>query len=161
MLSYLITHIGEWMTYIASISAIEKIHASNSNVSRLSISFLAILRLLPNAVFASVGGVLADSYDRRTILFVLDLIGAAIALVYILSYYCESIYGLYFSTFLQMTVAAIYVPSRSAIVPMLVAGEELKKANTIIGLVEYNASIGKFHGWRFNSMGGNPIVLCI
>ncbi|KAL7451364.1 hypothetical protein ACHAWC_003201 [Mediolabrus comicus] len=135
MLSYLITHIGEWLTYIASISAIEQIHASNSKVSRLSISVLAILRLLPNALFASVGGVLADSYDRRTILFVLDLIGAAIALVYILSYYCESIYGLYFATFLQMTVAAIYVPSRTAIVPMLVAeGEELKKANTILGL---------------------------
>lgn len=134
-ISYLVTHIGEWMTYIASISAIEQIHASNSKVSRLSISFLAILRLLPNALFASVGGVLADSYDRRTILLVLDLIGAAVALVYILSYYCESIYGLYFATFCQMSVAAIYVPSRTAIVPMLVAKEEeLKKANTILGI---------------------------
>lgn len=120
---------------VASLSAIEHIHSSNGHVSRTSISFLAILRLLPSALFASIGGVLADSYDRRTIMFVLDVIGAAIAWLYVLSYYLGSIYTLYFATLLQMTVAAIYEPSRNAIVPMLVLDEEgMQKAMTISGL---------------------------
>lgn len=104
-------------------------------MSRTSISFLVILRLLPSALFASVGGVLADSYDRRTIMFVLDCTGALVAWLYILSYYLESIYALYFATLLQMTVAALYEPSRTAIVPSLILDEEgMKKAMTISGL---------------------------
>ena len=85
-------------------------------MSRTSISFLAILRLLPSALFASIGGVLADSYDRRQIMFVLDCTGALVAWLYILSYYLGSIYALYVATLLQMTVAALYEPSRTAIV---------------------------------------------
>ena len=104
-------------------------------MSRTSISFLAILRLLPSALFASIGGVLADSYDRRQIMCVLDCTGAVVAWLYILSYYLGSIYALYVATLLQMTVAALYEPNRTAIVPSLVIEEDgLKKAMTISGL---------------------------
>ena len=131
-------------------------------MSRTSISFLAILRLLPSALFASIGGVLADSYDRRQIMCVLDCTGAVVAWLYILSYYLGSIYALYVATLLQMTVAALYEPSRTAIVPSLVIEGRIEESNDDIWpCVECNASSGKFNGWFVNSMGRHPNVLCI
>ena len=97
---------NRWFTYVASLSAIEQIHASHNTTSRTSISILVSLRLLPSALFTSVGGVLADSYDRRTILWILDLLGSLVALLFLLAYHLKSIAAFYVATALQMTVAA-------------------------------------------------------
>jgi predicted MFS family arabinose efflux permease len=138
LLSYLVTVAGEWLTYVASIAAIEEIHSSSvGGISRTSISILIILRLLPSSLFASVGGVLADSYDRRKIMFILDVMGFFVAWLYVLSYKLQSITALYVATLLQMTVAAIYEPSRTAIVPMLVLDESnLEKATILVSSSE-------------------------
>mmetsp|Transcript_9946 Transcript_9946/g.22848 ORF Transcript_9946/g.22848 Transcript_9946/m.22848 type:complete len:167 (-) Transcript_9946:47-547(-) len=55
LVSYLVTHTGEWFTYVASLTAIEQIQASKGVVSRTSISVLVCLRLLPNVLLTSVG----------------------------------------------------------------------------------------------------------
>ena len=56
LMSYLVTHAGEWFTYVATISCIEEIqHFSNDTISRTSISILVSLRLLPSGLFSSIG----------------------------------------------------------------------------------------------------------
>ena len=133
LLSNLITVAGEWLSYVASIAAIEQIHSSSGSISRTSISILVIIRLLPSSLFAPIGGSLADSFDRRKIMIILDGLGAVVAWLYVLSYNLESISALYLATLLQMTVAALYDPSHSAIVPMLVKEEEsLEKAMILV-----------------------------
>ena len=137
LLSYLVTTAGEWLSYVASIATIEQIQSSNGSISRTSISILVIIRLLPSSLFAPIGGTLADSYDRRTIMIILELTGALVIWVYVLSYYLESIAALYSATLLQMTVAALYDPCHSAIVPMIVPEEDsLEKAMILVSLVE-------------------------
>jgi len=133
LLSNLITVAGEWLSYVASIAAIEQIHSSSGSISRISISILVIIRLLPSSLLAPVGGVLADSFDRRMIMFILDGVGAVVAWLYVLSYYLESISALYLATLLQMTVAALYDPSHSAIVPMILTEtDSLEKAMILV-----------------------------
>jgi MFS family permease len=136
LLSFAVTTWGEWLTYVASIATIEQIHTSNGSISRTSISILVILRLLPTSLFAPIGGTLADSYDRRKIMFILDGMGALVVWLYVLSYYLGSIAALYVATLLQMTVAALYRPSHTAIVPMLVPEEgSLEKAMILVSSV--------------------------
>ena len=83
-------------------------------------------------------------------LWILDLSGSLVALLFLLAYYLKSIAAFYVATALQMTVAAIYEPNRSALVPMLVVDEEsLKKAVTISGLAwsvmtAFGSSMGGF-----------------
>jgi len=79
----------------------------------------------------------------------LDILGSFIALLFLVAYQLESIPALYVATALQMTVAALYEPSRSSMVSMLVTdGESLKKAITMCGLAwSVMASVG-------SSMGG-------
>jgi len=137
MTSYIANHIGEWLTYIASISAIEEIQLvqGRRTTSRTAISALIIIRLTPNVILSPFGGIIADGLDRRKIMISLDLLGALVALLFILAVERQSISLIYLATFLQECFAGLYEPSRSAIIPLLVPSEEeLKKATTMAGL---------------------------
>lgn len=146
--SYLLGHMGEWFSYIASITLIEELQGEK--LSRTAISLLVIARLMPNVVFSPAGGALADSRDRRESMIALELIGACVALLYLLADYTKSIKAIYIVTFLQQIVAAIFEPCRSAMVPLLVTEEEyLKKATTLTGLAwslmaAFGAGLGGF-----------------
>lgn len=135
--SYIANHIGDWLTYIASLSTIESIQsAEGMNItSGEAISRLIIIRLVPNILLSPFGGILADGRDRRKVMICLDLIGAATVCVFIAAVQMRSIGLIYAATFLQECVSGLYEPSRSAIIPMLVPEEEnMKKATTISGL---------------------------
>eukprot|EP00956_Cyclotella_meneghiniana_P010580 scaffold14690_cov71-Cyclotella_meneghiniana.AAC.8 len=149
LLSSLVTDAGEWFSYIASIAAIEQIHTINDEaISRTSVSILFALRLLPSILFSNIGGVFADSYDRRNILFVLDVLGSFTAFFFLLAYQLKSIAVLYVAAFCQMTVAAMYEPARNSLVPMFFTNEGyLKKALTLTGLTwSVMASVGASTG---------------
>jgi Na+/melibiose symporter-like transporter len=135
--SYIANHMGEWLTYLASISAIEKIQLDSGIVktSRTAIATLIVVRLAPNIILAPFGGVLADGRDRRESMIVLDIIGAVVAWIFILAIELKSIPMIFLATFLQECVAGLYEPSRSAIIPLLVPEDEgLKQATTLAGL---------------------------
>lgn len=86
-------------------------------------------------VVSPLGGILADKYDRRSVMLALDLLSTLIALVYLLSYYIQSVPLLYFSTVLQEVVTGLYDPARSSIVPLLVPPGFVPRATTAVGMV--------------------------
>ena len=150
--SYVFGHMGEWFTYIASISLMERMLGGDDNEhSRTSIGVLVMIRLLPTVLLAPFGGVLADSRDRRKSMIVLDLIGACTPVLFILATFLEgqssawllgkhgNLYGvamIYLATVCQECVCALYEPCRTSIVPLLVTGNDndLKKATTLTGV---------------------------
>jgi Na+/melibiose symporter-like transporter len=135
LLSYIITHTGEWLTYIASITVIESLLGNADATSRTAIGILVVVRLIPNVVLMSIGGTLADSRDRRESMIVLDIIGALVVLLFMVAFRCKSIVGIYLVTFIQQCVAAVYEPCRSSIIPLLVTREDyLKKATTLASM---------------------------
>jgi Transmembrane secretion effector len=143
LVSYVFGHMGEWFTYIASISLMERMLGPDSSNSRTSIGVLVMIRLLPTVVLSPFGGVLADSYDRRKSMIILDLCGAVTPLFFIIASLLENrvspFYGvamIYFATVCQECVCALYEPCRTSIVPLLVTGNDndLKKATTLTGV---------------------------
>mmetsp|Transcript_22083 Transcript_22083/g.54573 ORF Transcript_22083/g.54573 Transcript_22083/m.54573 type:complete len:521 (+) Transcript_22083:64-1626(+) len=135
--SLLVTNCGEWLSYIASIDLIETKLASLNQESRTAISILVLVRLLPNVFFSSLGGVLADKYDRRQLMVGLDLVSAVATLLFVLAYELQSITLVYVASFVQQVLAGLYQPSSYSIIPMLVHNDDkdLKKATTMQGLV--------------------------
>jgi Na+/melibiose symporter-like transporter len=144
ILSYFCARAGEWFTYVAMISAIRYI-SPNSNTA---VAGLVAIRTVPNIIFASIGGVLADTTDRRITMISLDLVGMLVVLLYIPVYHLKSLSMLYFVAFIQATVASIYDPIRRAIVPLLVTQEDyLQKATAMSGIAyslmaAFGASLG-------------------
>lgn len=140
---------GEWLTYLASITLIEKIASSppdgavvgsgdngdNGTVVvgvNTMISILILVKLLPNVLFMPLGGVLADKYDRRTNQIVLDVASSLVVLIYLAAVQFQSIPILYLATFCQESLSGLYLPSNSAIIPLLTSSEvELEKATTL------------------------------
>ena len=118
--SYVFGHMGEWFTYIASISLMERMLNSPTGLdvvlqgdddvtaamaaaattggggggdndhSRTGIGVLVMIRLLPTVLLSPFGGVLADSRDRRKSMIVLDLIGACTPILFILATFLET-----------------------------------------------------------------------
>lgn len=135
--SYITNHMGEWMTYLASIAAIEEIQIARGSAvtSQLAISLLIVIRLSPTVLLSPFGGALADRYDRRKSMIFLDILGAIVAMLFVISVKYQSIGMLYVATWIQACVGGIYEPSRSAIIPLLVQNEEeLQKATTLSGI---------------------------
>lgn len=135
MLSYVITHTGEYLTYISSIALTEELLKLSGTTSRTTISSLVVVRLLPNVLLSPFGGLLADGRDRRTSMIILDLLGAISPLLFLLALHFQSIPVIFIVTFIQQCIAGLYEPCRSAIISLLVTEENhLKKATTLAGL---------------------------
>jgi MFS family permease len=134
--SYLITECGEWLTYMASIDFIEtQMQKSNNTTSRTSISILVAARLVPNVLLSCFGGALADSRDRRKSMIFLDICGAICALLFVVAYHLQSIHLIYITTFLQQSIAGLYHPCSSSIIPLMVTNDKaLQKAITLTEL---------------------------
>ena len=129
-LSYTASHLGEWLSYLASLAVLQEY-----SHDKRTISLLIILRLLPNVVLGPFGGVLADGRDRKTSMIALDLVAAVVGVLFVAASVWQSIALLYTATLLQQCIAGLYEPCRSAIVPLLVqTPEELKRATTLTGL---------------------------
>lgn len=116
------------------------LESSDSSISQnrhLRISLLIVVRLLPNVLIAPLGGVLADTHDLRVSMFVLDLLGAIVALSFWLAYVLRIPELVYVSTFIQQCLAGLYDPCRTAIVPQLIVKDAnyLHKATTLSGVV--------------------------
>lgn len=136
------------MTYLASISLIQEATATakestnqNANTNTL-ISILILVKLLPNVFFLPIGGILADSYDRRKIQVALDLCSSCVVVVFLWSLSRKSIILCLVANFLIETFSGLYIPSNQAMLPQLFDNcsiqeekdSQLKKATLLYGL---------------------------
>jgi MFS family permease len=162
--SYIANSMGEWLTYLASISAIEKIQLGSGiqETSRTAIAALIIVRLTPTILLLPFGGILADGRDRRESMIVLDIIGAVVAWLFILAIELQSIPTILLASFLQACVAGLYEPSRSAIIPLLVQEDAgLKQATTLSGVAyALVATFGSASGGLLVSLFGIRTCFC-
>eukprot|EP00537_Pseudo-nitzschia_pungens_P006271 CAMPEP_0172375972 /NCGR_PEP_ID=MMETSP1060-20121228/64466_1 /TAXON_ID=37318 /ORGANISM="Pseudo-nitzschia pungens, Strain cf. cingulata" /LENGTH=519 /DNA_ID=CAMNT_0013103313 /DNA_START=101 /DNA_END=1657 /DNA_ORIENTATION=+ len=141
--SYVVNRMGDWMTYMASISLIQEVTNSDSDKNTL-ISILVLVKLLPNVVSMPIGGVLADSYDRRRVQISLDVLSSGVIWLFLWSYQQKSIPICYLANFVLEVLSGLYLPSNKAIVQQLVGNnpnktkeendEELKKGTTLTGM---------------------------
>jgi len=152
LLSYITALMGEWLTLVASIVCLKTI----SPDSQTALATLFILRLLPSVFASTLGGVIADIFDRRHGMIFLDISGAFVVMLYVpVVAYGKSLPMLYTVVFLQALIAALYEPIRQAILPMIVPEQDyLKKATTLTGIAWSTiAAIG--------SLSGGIIVSCM
>jgi len=136
------------MTYLASISLIQEVTSvnndqNNSNTTNTLISILILVKLLPNVLFLPIGGILADSYDRRKIQVALDLCMSSVVMVFLWSLYSKSIPLCLLANFLIETGSGLYIPSNQAMLPHLFdtshkeekhQQQQLKKATVLYGM---------------------------
>jgi MFS family permease len=126
-LAQAVSLVGDWFTLIALAVAVSRA----SGGSGLAVGGLLLTQLLPTAFVGPLGGALADRFDRRRLLVQSDLLRAGIVLMLIPALGAGTLFPLYGLAFLHFSVATVFEPARSALVPRLVGPAQLVAATTL------------------------------
>ncbi len=125
-LGSVVSYLGDWFNLIASAELITRLTDSG-----LAVSTLFLLRFLPLFLFSPVAGVLADRFNRRSIMILTDLLRAATVLSFLLIRSPDQIWLFYVLTFFQFTLSALFTPAKSAVIANIVDKEDLVTANAL------------------------------
>ena len=130
--SHLCQNLGDYFVRIANVLVVEELASNSSSGIGAALASVTLARLLPNALFALMGGVLADRLDKRRLMITSDCVSGLVVLGYLLAIRYESLPLLYGVTVLRSALSATYYPSAAGILPDLVGGEQIISSNNNI-----------------------------
>jgi len=130
----------------------------------IALGGIGLARIFPVIVFSLIGGVVADSYNRRSVMFITQTIAALLALTLgLLTQFGQiSIWIIYGITALQAIAIAFDGPARQALVPNLVPAEDLPNAFSLTSIAfQAGAVIGPALSGLVIALGGQQAVYYI
>jgi MFS family permease len=125
-LGQVVSQMGDWFDTIALYTMILNLTGSGRDVG-----LLLVARFLPSFVFGPLSGVLADRFNRRTIMIVSDLLRAVVVLGFLLVRRADQLWIIYVLTVLQLALSTFFEPAKTAVIPSIVSDRELVAANAI------------------------------
>jgi MFS family permease len=118
---------GDWFTLIALAVVISR----DSGGSGVAVSGLALAQMAPWVVVGPWSGVLADRFDRKRLLVASDLARVAVVLLLIPAAEAGRLPAVLALALAHFALASVFEPARAALVPRLVAPNELVTATTL------------------------------
>jgi len=131
-LGQVISAVGDYFYFLAMPILVNKLTGSTTAIGLAMIFGFA----LPQLLFGLPAGVMVDRWDRRRVMIVADLARAALVLGGLLVRDAQTIWILYVVGFLVSVASRFFFPARSALIPSLVAENELVAANGLSQLTE-------------------------
>lgn len=121
-----VSNLGDWFNLLASAALIANLSGAGT-----AISFLFLARFLPLFLMSPFAGVLADRFERRSLLIWTDILRATIVLSFLFVDRPERIWLLYVLTALQFIISAVFTPTEQAYLPAVVEKDDLVTANAL------------------------------
>ena len=125
-LGQVVSQLGDWFDTIAVMTLVLNLTGSGRDVG-----LIMVARFLPSVVAGPLSGVVADRFNRRTIMIVSDVLRAVVVLGFLFVRRPDQIWLVYALTVLQLTFSTFFEPAKSAAIPSIVAEHELVSANAI------------------------------
>jgi MFS family permease len=119
---------GDWFATVALLGLALQLTGSAAVAS-----LVLVLQTGGFAAASPVAGLLADRYDRRTLLVAADLARIPVALAFLLARDPETLWIAFVAVLLLAIGAAVFEPTSSASLPNLVPADDLPTANVLIG----------------------------
>ena len=130
--AFLVDQVGSW-SYLIVIS----VYVWDRTHSTVWLAALGICRWGPGVLLASFGGVLADRYQRVTVMIVSALTSAALMTAMAVVVAADAAVGLVLAlTALAAAALAPYRPAAAALTPEVVGEKDLAAANAIFAALE-------------------------
>jgi MFS family permease len=121
---------GDWFNSIASLIIVNRYTESG-----LAISWILLARTLPRFFVGPFAGVIADRFDRKKILVIVDVLRSVIVLSFLYVDRPERVWLIYALTIAQFIMASFFEPASSAMIPSLIKGnDELATANVLTSI---------------------------
>ncbi len=143
--------LGDWFNLIASAALVTELTSSG-----VAISYLFLVRFLPQFLFSPIAGVIADRYDRRKIMILADLLRAVTVLGFLFIRSADQLWLFYVLTATQFILSALFVPARSAALANIVDPKDLVTANALDSFTWSTMfALGAFLGGVIATLFGN------
>lgn len=128
---------GDWLGLLASTALAQQLAGEDYAKANFAIAGVFIVRLIPAVILGPLAGVIADRFDRRTLMVISDLVRCGLYLsIPIVGNY----FWLYTATLLAETASLFWSPAKEATVPNLVPKNKLEAANQVQLLVAYGSA---------------------
>ncbi len=151
-----VSSLGDWIGLVAVLSITARVGGSSPETA---IALVMSARMIPGFFLASVGGVLVDRWNRKTVMVVCD-IGRGLTLATLP--FVESVLGLFLVSLVLELFTLLWSPAKEASVPNLVKVDRLPAANSFSLAAAYGtfpvgsalfASLTKVSEWLGRSEG--------
>jgi MFS family permease len=129
--SGLITYLGSMITYVALPFQVAQVTGSF-----VAVGLIGLAELIPLVVFGLYGGVLADMVDRRVMVIVTELAAGAVVTALLINSLLPTpqLWVLYVAAMLLAAVDGLQRPSLEAMIPRVVAHDQLAAATALNSL---------------------------
>lgn len=125
-LAQVVSLLGDWFNLVAGVALV-----SHYTGAAQALAGLFIVRLAPMFLLGPFAGVLADRFNRRTLMIVADLSRALTVLGFLFIHSAADLWLIYILTLVQFSLGTLFEPARSALIPAITALEERVAANAL------------------------------
>jgi MFS family permease len=122
----IVSLLGDWFNLIASATLVAELTGSG-----LAVGSLFVVRMLAPFLVSPVAGVVADLFNRKSVLIITDVLRGVTVLGFLLVRDPTHVWLLYSLTAVQLGLSGFFFPARNAILPDIVSKAELGAANTL------------------------------
>jgi len=122
----LISQTGDWFNSVALFTLLLSLTGSGETVG-----YVLIIKLLPAFFAGPPAGVVADRFNRKTIMIVADLVRAVLVLGFLFVQRQDQVWIVYVLAGVEIVVSSFFDPAKSAAIPNIVSREELVPANAL------------------------------
>ncbi|WP_167109157.1 bifunctional MFS transporter/dTMP kinase [Amycolatopsis granulosa] len=123
--------VADWLTLLG-LSTYAAQMTGSYTAKNFAFTGVVLSALLPGLIFAPMGGLLADRFDRRKVMFVADLLrcGFLLSVTFVGTWW-----WLYIANFLTSASAMMWIPSKEAAVPNLLKRPDQVETANQLGMV--------------------------
>lgn len=122
-ISQTFSQFGDRIFLLFMVELVTKNVFSNSAVSQLTLVYT-----FPAIIFGSFAGVFVDRWNKKTTMFLCNLLRAICVLLLLVS---DSTWNIYLITFLVSTCTQFFAPAEASTIPMLIDKKNLLPANSL------------------------------
>ncbi len=133
----LFSSLGDWLGLLATTAMAQQLSGGSYATANFAIAGVFIARLLPAVFLGPIAGVIADRFDRRRLMFNVDIMRAAL---YISIPIVNTYFWLYAAMILVECLTLFWSPAKEASVPNLVPRDKLESANQVSLLAAYGTA---------------------
>ncbi len=130
-LAQLISQFGDRVNQMAVIGlAAERFGASTSGLAKL-----LAFTIIPVFIVQPFAGAYVDRWDKRTTLFVCDMVRGIIVLFIVIALYDQkAIMPIYIALFFSFGLSRFHVPAKMSIIPEIVPEDKIIEANSLVSI---------------------------
>nr|WP_245900469.1 dTMP kinase [Prauserella shujinwangii] len=130
--------VADWLALLALTGLVTK-YTDSYMAQNFAFAGVVLTNLLPGLIFAPLGGLLADRFDRRKVMIVADLVRFGLLLSIAI---VGSPIWLFIANFLVGSAAMMWIPSKDAAVPNLLRRpDQVETANQLGMVMTYGIAV--------------------